>query len=249
MKTMITGIGWVNSAGMGQGRQAIFRPGSGQGRVKISSKDIFLKPVSRYGRMDEYSRLGITAIALALKDAELDQWTEMRNIAVIASTVYGCLQTDVEYYDTVRPEGGRLASPNLFAYTLPNTFLGEAAIHFGLTGAGFIIHESSLSGLSGLWLAMNSMAGEECEAVITGICDAGPPLALGLTGRAVPGALFFVLQRESRGQGLSYGTLTQNKRGAIVFDGKKIEDLHDLAERCTRKNEIGFKDSRGQGIK
>jgi len=249
MKAMITGIGWVNSTGVGQGRQAFFRPGSGEGRMKFSPKDIFLKPVPRYGRMDEYSRLGLAAIALALKDADLDQWTEMRNIAVIASTLYGCLQTDVEYYDTVRPEGGRLASPNLFAYTLPNTFLGEAAIHFGLTGADFIIHESFLSGLSGLWLAMNTMAGEECEAVITGICDAGPPPGLGLTGRAVPGSLFFVLQGESKVKDLPYGQLTQNKKGAIFFNGKKIEDLHDLAERCTRKNETGFKDSRGLGVK
>ncbi|MGA3085963.1 MAG: beta-ketoacyl synthase N-terminal-like domain-containing protein, partial [Thermodesulfobacteriota bacterium] len=248
-KAMITGIGWVNSAGVGQGRQAFFRPGSGEGRIKFSPKDIFFEPVPRYGRMDEYSRLGLAAIALALKDANLDQWMEMRNIAVIASTVYGCLQTDVEYYDTVRPEGGRLASPNLFAYTLPNTFLGEAAIHFGLTGADFIIHESFLSGLSGLRLAMNSMAGEECEAVITGICDASPPLGLGLTGRSVPGALFFVLQGESRGKDLSYGALTQNKRGTIFFNGKKVEDLYDLAGRCTKMYEKGFKDSRGQGFK
>ena len=239
---MITGVGWVNSAGTGQGRQSIFHPGSSEGGLKFSAKDIFDKPVPRYGRMDEYSRLGLTAIALALKDAELDQWTEMRNFAIIASTVYGCLQTDAEYYDTVRPQGGRLASPNLFAYTLSNTFLGEVSIYFGLTGAAFIIHELSLSGLSGLRLAMDSISRQDCEAVIVGICDAGPPQSLGLTGRAIPGALFFVLQAESKGQDSSYGALAQNKRGAIVFDGKKIEDLHDLAERCTQKNEIGFKE-------
>lgn len=232
---MITGVGWVNSAGMGQGKQTIFRRGSSEARLKFSAKGVFDKPVPRYGRMDEYSRLGLTAIALALKDAELDQWTERRNIAMIASTVYGCLQTDAKYYDTVRDEGGRLASPNLFAYTLSNTFLGEVSIYFGLTGAGFVIHEMSLAGLSGLRLAMNSILRQECEAVVTGICDAGPPQSLGLTGRAIPGALFFVLQAESAGQGLSYGALTQNKRGAVIFDEKKIEELPDLAERCTRK--------------
>ena len=226
----------MNGTGMGQGRQAVFRPGGGEGRLKFSSKDVFLKPVPRYGRMDEYSRLGFTAIALALKDAGLDRWTEMRDIAVIASTVYGCLQTDVEYFDTVRSEGGRLASPNLFAYTLPNAFVGEAAIQFGLTGAAFILNESSLSGLPGLRLAMDSVERKECETVITGICDAGPPLALGLAGRAVPGALFFVLQRAFAGQFISYGALRHSKKGMIFFDGKKIENLHDLAERCTRKN-------------
>ncbi len=237
MKAMITGLGWVNTSGSGQGRQAVFHAGSQEGLLNLSTKGIFDKPVPRYGRMDEYSRLGLTGIALALKDAELDQWTEMRNIAVLASTVYGCLQTDSDYYDTVSLEGGRLASPNLFAYTLSNTFLGEAAIYFGLTGAGFIIHEPSLSGSSGLLLAMDSLARKECEAVVTGICDTGPPLSLGLKGRAVPGALFFVLQPASTGEGFSYGTLTQGKNGRIFFEGKTLKDLDELAGRCTHSSE------------
>lgn len=238
MKALITGVGWLNRAGPGQGRQAVFRPGSEEGRLNLSTKGIFDKPVSRYKRMDEYSRLGLTGIALALKDARLDQWTEMRNIAVMASTVYGCLQTDADYYDTVRPRGGRLASPNLFAYTLSNTFLGEAAIYFGLTGAGFIIHEPSLSGCSGLLLAMDSLAREECEAVIIGICDTGPSPSLGLTGRAVPGALFFVLQPASTAPEFSYGLLTQEKNGIIFFEGKMVEDLCELADWCTSNSKL-----------
>ena len=241
MKVIISGIGWVNGTGRGQGRQTVFIPGSGEGRLDLSTQGILDKPVPRYGRMDEYSRLGLLAIALALKDARLDQWTEMRNIAVMASTVYGCLQTDSDYYDTVRPEGGHLASPNLFAYTLSNTFLGEAAIYFGLTGAGFIIHESSLSGGSGLLLAMSSLVRKESEAVITGICDSIPPLSLGLTGRAVPGALFMVLQPAVTEPGFSYGSLTLEKNGIILYEGKPVEDLVELAGRCTQKQGIRFK--------
>ena len=139
------------------------------------------------------------AIALALKDAQLDQWTEMRNIAIMASTVYGCLQTDADYYDTVRARGGPSGQPEPFCLYPVQYLSGRGGIYFGLTGAGFIIHEPSLSGCSGLLLAMNSLARKECEAVITGICDTGPPLSLGLTGRAVPGALFFVLQTENAG--------------------------------------------------
>jgi 3-oxoacyl-[acyl-carrier-protein] synthase II len=235
VKVAITGVGWVNSTGRGQGRQAVFHPSLGEGRLELSAKGIFEKPVPRYGRMDDYSRLGLLAITLALKDAQLDQWSEMRNISIVASTVYGCLQTDDDYYDTVRLKEGRLASPNLFAYTLPSSFLGEVAIYYGLTGASFIIDEGSLSGCSGLLLAVNSLKRKECESVITGICDTGPPLSLGLTGRAVPGALFFVLQPASVRQGLSYGTLTQEERGDIFFKGKKVEDLHDLAVWCTQK--------------
>jgi 3-oxoacyl-[acyl-carrier-protein] synthase II len=241
MKAMITGVGWVNNAGRGQGRQSVFNPGGSEGRLDLSRKGVFDKPISRYGRMDHYSKLGLLAISMALKDARLDQWTEMRNIAIMASTVYGCLQTDVDYYDTVMTEEGRLASPNIFAYTLSNTYLGEAAIYFGLTGAAFIINEGSISGFYGLLLAMNSLARGECEAVITGICDAGPPSSLGLTGRAVPGALFFVLQPASDRQAWSYGTLTQEEKGDIFFEGKTVEALPELAVWCTQKLGIRFK--------
>jgi 3-oxoacyl-[acyl-carrier-protein] synthase II len=241
MRAVITGLGWVNRTGRGQGKQAVFIPGSGAGRPDLSAKGILDKPVSRYGRMDEYSRLGLLAIALALKDARLDQWNAMRNIAVISSTVYGCLQTDSDFYDTVVSEGGHLASPNLFAYTLSNTFLGEAAIYFGLTGACFIVDEGSLSGVSGLLLAMNNLARKECEAVITGICDIAPPPALGLTGGAGPGALFFVLQPASTAPEFSYGLLTQEKNGKIFFEGKPVEDLHELAGWCTQQQGIRFK--------
>ena len=235
MKALITGLGWVNSSGSGQGRQSVFHRGSGEGPLNLSIEGVFDKTVPRYGRMDEYSRLGLTGIALALKDAELDQWKEMRNIAVISSTVYGCLQTDADYYDTVRSEEGRFASPNLFAYTLSNTFLGEAAIYFGLTGAGYIIHERSLSGFPGLLLAMDSLAKNECETVITGICDCGPSPVFGRTVPPVPEALFFVLQPASAGQVLSYGSLTQEKTTKFFFEGRKVDNLLDLAVWCTLK--------------
>lgn len=235
MEAMITGVGWVNSAGRGRGRDSKFQRGGMDGPIDLSHKGILDKPLSRYGRMDDYSRLGLLSIILAMKDAQLDQWTERRNMAITASTVYGCLQTDADYYDTVRSEGGRLASPNIFAYTLSNTFLGEAAIYLGLTGAAFIIHEDSLSGSSGLLLAMNSLARMECQAVITGICDLAPDPALGLTGRTIPGGLFFVLQPAETVPDFSYGLLTREKKGGIFFRGKEVKNLADLAEWCTLK--------------
>lgn len=191
-------------------------------------------PFQRFGRLDEYSQLGVTAIALALKDANLDTWSEPRNIAIIASTVYGCLGTDDRYYDTVIPEEGRLASPSLFAYVLPSAFLGEASIHFGLSGASFVINETSLSGLFGLTLAMNSIKRHEHETVIIGICDNGPPPILSVTSSPTPGALFFVLQNGKRAkQHLAYGELTQRDRMKVFFNTEEITDLNALASMCT----------------
>lgn len=172
---------------------------------------------------------------MALQDAHLDAWSETRNIAIIASTVYGCLDTDEHYYDTVLPEEGRLAGPSLFAYTLPNAFLGEAAIHFGLSGASYVINEPFPSGLFGLSLAINSIKMGEHEVVIVGISDYGPPPILSLTSRSSPGALFFVIQDSKPGkQLLSYGELTQNREMKLFFDREEIIDLNALASMCTK---------------
>ena len=115
MKALITGIGWVNSTGMGCGREHR-RFEMTAGRLPgITRPAIFEKPCQRFGRMDRFSRLGLAAIAFALKDAGLEKWTRKRDIGIIASTVYGCLATDVDYFDTVIPQEGRLARPNLLA--------------------------------------------------------------------------------------------------------------------------------------
>ncbi len=158
MKAVITGVGWVNRPAGDRGGRPFFTPAQVKAGWNFPPKAFSINRSPVTGEWMTIPGSGYWLLALALKDAQLDQWTEMRNIAVMASTVYGCLQTDSDYYDTVRPEGGRLASPNLFAYTLSNTFLGEAAIYFGLTGAAFIIQETSLSGCSGLLLAMSSLA-------------------------------------------------------------------------------------------
>jgi 3-oxoacyl-[acyl-carrier-protein] synthase II len=233
MSASVTGVGWVNGTGMGCGRDRTFFASQDEVLPKISRNDIFHKPFPHFGRLDRYSRLGIAAIALALKDAGMNEWEEKRNIAVIASTVYGCLNADGDYFDTVMVEGGRLSSPNLFAYALPNTYLGEAAIHFGLTGTTFVINESSLSGISCLNIAMESITNGEYETVIMGICDAGSPPSLEMRGHVIPCALFFVLQRASVALSFSYGKLTQRGLSEIYFEDKKAEDLNELASMCT----------------
>lgn len=229
-------MGWINSAGTGSGRERPFRRSRAEDRIAIPAAEIFSSPLPRFGRMDRYTRLGVAGIGLALKDAGLEERTDtLRDIPTMASTVYGCLETDEAYYKTVLPQGGKLASPNLFAYTLSNTFLGEAAIQFGLSGAGFVLHESSLSGIRGLKLAFLAVSEGGYSASVTGVCDSGPRPGLGLTGRAAPGALFFVLQREKEASRPAYGALTRQTGGMIFFEGEEIRDLFHLAERCSER--------------
>jgi 3-oxoacyl-[acyl-carrier-protein] synthase II len=115
MIAALTGIGWVASTNMGSGRD--YRTLTTQdGKLpKLTSRMIFGKSSMHFGRLDDYSKLGFAAVTFALKDARLDQWSKKRPIGIIASTTYGCLATDIDYYETVVPEGGAFASPNLFA--------------------------------------------------------------------------------------------------------------------------------------
>ena len=199
---------------------------------EIPRKAIFEQPYQHFGRMDRFSRLGLAAIAFALKDADLEKWTRKRNISIIAATVHGCLGTDVSYFDTVVPQKGRLASPNLFAYTLPNLFLGEAAIHFGLTGSTYIINSPRALRLQCLRLAMLSLDSGESDKTLAGVCDQERPDLFAANGKEIPGALFFMIERVSNKIRPVYGELRLDKKGMLSFNGSKVKDLVNLVQRC-----------------
>lgn len=232
MIAVVTGIGWVTAAGIGCGRNdSTFAMPAGS-LSEFSYQEIFSRPYHNFGRMDDYSKLGVSAVSLALKDAGLDKWEEKRNIGIIASTVYGCLSTDIDFFDTVIPNGGSHASPNLFTYTLPSCFLGEAAILFGLTGTSFVINEQRLSGIASLTMALECIVSGETGIILSGLCDLGCPPALKGSGNVSPGALFFVIKKKTDSNRLPYGELDLDKNGAVIFNETEITDLIELANEC-----------------
>ncbi len=226
----ITGIGWVTATSMGCGKDhAGFAFAEGP-LPAIEHGQLFERPCPSFRRMDEYSRIGIAAISFALKDAGLDQWTHKRNIGVIVSTEYGCLNVDLDYYETVLREEGIGASPALFAYTLPNSFLGDAAILFGLTGKAFVVNDPHPLGLTGLKLALDSLILGECDQILCGVNNLKYPPAFDRYSKADPGALFFVIEKSERTSG--YGELRVEREGVIEFEGKVLRDLSGLARYC-----------------
>ena len=236
MKALITGIGWVNSSTIGRGREHRgFEMTSGR-LPRISREVISDAPFQRFGRLDRFSKLGLGAIAFALKDAGLEKWSHKRNIGIVASTIYGCLDTDVSYFNTVIPQEGRLASPNLFAYTLPNSFLGEAAIHFGLSGNSYIVSSPCASRLQSLKMAMIGLDSGASERVLSGVCDLECPDLLAATGKEIqeiPGALFFMIEKISENKtGVAYGELCLDRKNVLRFNGRKVTDLVKLVQSC-----------------
>ncbi|PLX80668.1 MAG: beta-ketoacyl synthase [Desulfuromonas sp.] len=197
LKGELLGIGWLTAAGTGRGRDAAefaLVPGE---LSELRRQLAFTEPDRRFGRLDRFSRLGVLAMALALQDAGLDRWEQKRRVGLFAATRFGSLGTDSDYFATVLPEQGRLASPNLFAYTLANTFLGEAAIRFGLTGPGVAINEGGNAPLESLVAALEGLVWDGLEASVAGFCDL-PPRG----SNEPPGAAFLVVGPDRPGKNM-----------------------------------------------
>ncbi|MGZ8449717.1 MAG: beta-ketoacyl synthase N-terminal-like domain-containing protein, partial [Candidatus Deferrimicrobiaceae bacterium] len=226
------GIGWVTSQGPGRGREArefSMTPGP---IPPVAREDVFPEPNLRFGRLPQYSRVGLAAVAFALRDAGMEHWETKRTAGIVASTRTGCLSTDIEYYNTVLPEGGGLPSPNLFSCTLPTCFLGEAAIQFGLTGSTFIVNDAAGDSLCGLRTALESLSWGDGDTVLAGHIDLPSRRALPGIAPAVPGALFMVLKDARVEPASGYGTLDRSDQGAVRRNGIAMADLTELVRAC-----------------
>lgn len=198
----------------------------------VTREDVFPEPNLRFGRLPQYSRVGLAAVAFALRDAGMEHWEMKRSAGIVASTRTGCLATDIEYYNTVLPEGGELPSPNLFSCTLPTCFLGEAAIQFGLTGPTLVVNDPAEDALSGVRMALESISWGECDTMLAGHIDlpAGPAIP----GIHPPyaGGLFMVLENALYSAASGYGTLDLSDGGAVRHDGIEITGLNELVRAC-----------------
>ena len=234
MKGWINGIGWVTAMGCNNGRNSNQQPLC-PGTLEIPKrKQVFEKPDMRFGRLDEFSRIGLAAIAFCLRDAGEDAWSEKRPIGIIAASRYGCLQTDIAYLQTMLPEQGKLASPNLFAYTLSNSFLGEAALRFGLTGQTLVLNQADESGFAPLKYALQELEWSEQQSMLAGICDLVPPQELS-QGDDYPGGLFFLLGKKPSAVLPNYGEL-ELQGEEMFFSGSRVADFRALVAECLNVN-------------
>lgn len=232
MQADITGIGWITAKGVGRGRDHHgFALPMGP-LPAYNPEKIFTEPYPNLRRMDDYSRLGVSAIALTLKDAGLDTWTRKRDIGMVVASVYGCLGADVDYYNTVIPNQGAQASPAVFSYTSPNTFLGEAAIRFGMTGTNYAVFEQCPTGLAGLHAALGHITDGDDEKMLGGICDVGCPEIFGRPDAFPRGAVFFMLEAVGTNVGNAFGNLKSEAPGELLFDHTPVEDLAMLVDQC-----------------
>ncbi len=232
MKAWIKGIGWITPAGCGQGQQTRVQPLQ-PGVLQIPTrKQIFSTIDRRFGRLDDLSRIGLAAVTFCLRDAGLEDWQQKRPWGIVAASRYGCLQTDLEDLETLIPQQGKLASPNLFAYTLPNCFLGEAALRFGLSGNSMIINRQDPDYLTALKTGLEELAWSAQTAVLAGIVDLAPAAELARPDD-LPGSLFLLLEKGSRPESGGYGEL--ELRGEdLFFNTERVVNLSQLVANCLK---------------
>ncbi len=224
-KWAITGMGWVGGRGLGRARDSQSPGWASGGPAPFKLSQVISRTEGRSGRLDEFSKLGLASAALALTDAGLDRWTAKRPIGVIASSVYGCIGTDDAYFNTVLPDEGKLSSPNLFAYTLPNCFVGETALRYGLTGPTLVINPADTTNISPLVIGLETLASGEAQALLCGFCDLEPPATIAPLDRVETGSVFMLLEPPGREDITPLATLALD--GAeVTNEGEKIDDFY-----------------------
>lgn len=235
MGIWLTGGAWISSAGhgvLGDGKE-----------IKIDSlepvippaKEVFESPLARYGRFDTFTKLGCTAAALALKNAEplessSERSPEAHNTGMIISSLFEIMETDIDYYQTTLDEEGTLSSPNLFSYTLPVIVLGETAVHFKLTGPTFCVGEEiKEKGLNALRSAISILESGKASKMLVGWIDSPPAnIKIGDCIKNDKGSIFLVLDSAPNKALSSLNKLSYNDGNLLINNKKSVTSITDF---------------------
>jgi len=115
-------------------------------------------PVLKMRRMNTLSRLGVSAMKLALADAGLEAFDSHRgDTGVALGTTFGPVQTSVEYLNEYVAKGASLAPPQLFAESVANAPGSHIAIEYGLKGFNLTFTQREASVLTSLLFAASQM--------------------------------------------------------------------------------------------
>ena len=170
MMISVRGVGWLTKAGYGcvaTGRENRFE--EGEGVNTLAKQGLFLHPFKNFGRLDLSSRMTTCAVALALQDAGISYSPlEKQEIGIMGASSEGSLASDMAYFNDYLNNGRTLSRGNLFIYTLPSSPLGEAAIHFGLTGPLLFASGGANSFGASMSMAAEMLAGGEARMMLVG---------------------------------------------------------------------------------
>ncbi|MCF8068345.1 MAG: hypothetical protein K9L30_07150 [Desulfobacterales bacterium] len=216
MNINVTGGGFVTISGWGKlGDKVSLHEQNGTVSLP-EPKLIFPEIPKRWGRFDNFTRMGCTAAALALQDASYHK--NSMTCGMVISTLYDTIITDRDYYQTTLEDEGAMSSPNLFSYTLPVIVLGESCVSFDLRGPTFCVgdHPETV-GMDALKSAVRMIRSEKSDRMLAGVVE-NPPADL----NGCPMAFFIVLEKSV--------ITSENQVFTLKADGNNFE---------FKKNKIG----------
>ena len=227
-------IGRSHPSGLAPGREGgSVRVASGADKANVSLVTGFARlegdraaAVDRIGaraarRLDDLCLFGVAAAESLLSQVGLSPETfAAEPHGLVLGTALGCLESDYGFYVRELDPERYDPSPRLFAYTLPNIVLGEAAIRYRWPGENVVLSAGRVSGLAALLEADRRIkTGVWARALVLSV-DAVGPAAEKLTIEASPVATAWLLEREDIAAGAAdgYGTLDGQVQGAPVGD-------------------------------
>ena len=174
---MIKGTGWITQNKYGCKKQRWQQKYSDlKSLYNWLQPEIFRYPVANFLRFDTVSKLATVSIALALHDAKIAYAQgKKQDISILGINSSGALEANLTYFNDYIANGRTLARGNLFIYTLPSSFLAEAAIHFGLTGKLLYLGFAKNTKTESLKYALNTLKTESTKPIL--LVNANPQTA------------------------------------------------------------------------
>ena len=97
----------------------------------------------KYYKMDRLSKLAFIASEVLLSGSNVKEKYSSDEIAIVLNNSSSSLDTDENYYETIKNKNEFFPSPALFVYTLPNIMIGEICIRNKICGESILTVSNS----------------------------------------------------------------------------------------------------------
>ena len=185
----------------------------------------FIAPM-KMRRMNTLSRLGVSAMRLALEDTESKALrTSGSSVGVAIGTTFGPVQTSVEYLNEYIEKGPALAPPQLFAESVANAPGSHIAIEWNLRGFNLTFTQRESSAMAALLFAATQLEKGIVEEAVVGGVEEMNDITFSVLDRI--GALAHPaagLEEECRPLDRDRNGLVVGEGGAVVLLGSSEDD-------------------------
>lgn len=183
----------------------------------------FIAPM-KMRRMNTLSRMGVSAMRLAMVDAGRES-LEVSGSAVgcALGTTFGPVQTSVEYLNEYIQKGAALASPQLFAESVANAPGSHIAIEWGFRGFNLTFTQRESSSMAALLFAATQLHKGTVESAVVGGVEEMNDITFSVLDRI--GAL----AHADGNSGEASCPFDRNRNGLMVGEGGAVFLLESLA--------------------